>query len=204
MQTIDINIKLSRRGLLLIFFFLIWLVKGFYFVWSEVVSSCQECLGEGAAVAVPARWTVSMAKVAVWIAIGWRGVGNINVISSAECRSIRWNKTYGICSSGTISSCLRQFNRCPSWLVHQWKQKGFGVVLILTAGIYQREKKWKTAVTRDAILILTCETISHVQRVTQSRNKCFLIYLLSSYKPVWVVVDFFICQNKNFQLVVYH
>ena len=186
------------------FFFLVWLVKGFYFVWSEAVSSCQECFGEGAAVAVPTRCAVSMAKVAVWIATGWSGVQNLNVMSSTEYGSIQWTKTYGICSARTIFSRLRQFNRCPSWLVHQWKQKGFGVVLILTAGICQREKKWKTAVTSDAILILTCETISHVQRVTQSRNKCLLIYLLSSYKPVWVVVDFFICQNKNFQLVVYH
>ena len=164
----------------MLFFFSVWLVKGFYFVWSERVSSCQECLGEGAAVAVPARWTVSMAKLAIWIAIGWRGVGNVNVMSSSEGGPIRWTKKYGICSVRTICSCLRQFNRCPSWLVHQWKQKGFGVVLILTAGIYQREKKWKTVVTSDAILILTCETISHVQRVTQSRNKCLLIYLLSS------------------------
>ena len=141
---------------------------------------------------MPARWTVSMAKVAVWIAIGWRGVGNINVISSTECRSIRWNKTYGICSSGTISSCLRQFNRRPSWLVHQWKQKGFGVVLILIAGLYQKEKKWKTAVTSDAIpiLILTCTE-------SDTLNKFFLTYLLSSNKPVWVVVNIFLLSKQN-------
>ena len=45
-------------------------VKGFNFVWCEPVSSCQECFGKGAAVAVPARWAVSMAKVAIRIAIG--------------------------------------------------------------------------------------------------------------------------------------
>ena len=42
-------------------------VKSFYFVWCEVVCSCQECLGEGAVQAVSARWAVSIAKVAVRI-----------------------------------------------------------------------------------------------------------------------------------------
>ena len=37
--------------------------------WCECVSSCQECFGEGAAVAVPARWAVSIFKVAIRIAI---------------------------------------------------------------------------------------------------------------------------------------
>ena len=45
-------------------------VKGFNFVWGERVSSSQECSCEGAAVAVPARRAVSIAKVAVTIAIG--------------------------------------------------------------------------------------------------------------------------------------
>ena len=61
-------------------------VKGFYFVWCEIVCSCQECSGEGAVGAVPARWAVSPAKVAVRIAIGRRVVGNVNVISTSECR----------------------------------------------------------------------------------------------------------------------
>ena len=51
--------------------FLVCFVKCFYFVWCEVkVCSCQECSGECAAVAVPAWWAVSMAKVALRIAIG--------------------------------------------------------------------------------------------------------------------------------------
>ena len=50
--------------------FLVCFVKSFYFVWCEVVSSCQECLGEGPAVAVPARWAVGIAKVAVRISVG--------------------------------------------------------------------------------------------------------------------------------------
>ena len=45
-------------------------VKGFNFVWCELVSSCQECSCKGAAVAVPARWAVLIAKVAIRIAIG--------------------------------------------------------------------------------------------------------------------------------------
>ena len=121
--------------------FLVCFVKSFYFVWCEViVCSCQECFGEGAAVAVPTRWAVSMAKVAVRIAIGRRVVVNANVMSSSEYRSIRWATVYWI-SSWTIFPCLRQFNRCPSWFVHQWKQKGFGVVLVSTARSYRREIK---------------------------------------------------------------
>ena len=50
--------------------FLVCFVKSFYFVWCEVIScSCQECLGEGAGKAVPARWAVSPAKVTVRIGI---------------------------------------------------------------------------------------------------------------------------------------
>ena len=45
-------------------------VKGFNFVWCELVGSCQECFGKGAAEAVPARWAVLIAKVAIRIAIG--------------------------------------------------------------------------------------------------------------------------------------
>ena len=48
------------------------------------MSSCQECFGEGAGVAVPVRWTVSIAKVAVSIAVGSRVVENANVISASE------------------------------------------------------------------------------------------------------------------------
>ena len=54
----------------LLILLLVCFVKSFYFVWCELVSSGQECSGEGAAVAVPARWAVSIAKVAVRIAIG--------------------------------------------------------------------------------------------------------------------------------------
>ena len=48
------------------------------------MSSCQECFGEGAGVAVPARWTVSMAKVVVRIGNGSRVIVNANVISASE------------------------------------------------------------------------------------------------------------------------
>ena len=62
-------------------------VKSFYFVWCEVVCSCQECSGE--VVAVPStRWAIGVAKVAVRVAIGRRVVGNGNVMSFSECRSI--------------------------------------------------------------------------------------------------------------------
>ena len=41
-------------------------------------------MGECAAVAVTARWTVSVAKVAVSIDVGSRFVVNANVISASE------------------------------------------------------------------------------------------------------------------------
>ena len=126
--------------------FLVCFVKSFYFVWCEVESSGQECCGEGAAVAVPARWAVSMTKVGVRIAIGWCVVVNVNITSSSEGRSIPWATVYWT-SLWTIFPCLRQFNRCPSWFVHQWKQKCFGVVLVPTAGSYQREIKDGTKCT---------------------------------------------------------
>ena len=92
-------------------------VKGFNFVWCEVGCSCQECV---AAVAVSARQAVSMAKSAVRLPIGWCVVWYVNVMSS-ECRPIWWVNIYGICLTITIASSLRQFNRRPSWFVHQWK-----------------------------------------------------------------------------------
>ena len=139
-------------------------VKCFYFVWSEIVWSCQERLGEGGAVAVSSRWAVGMAKVAVRIGIWWGVVGNVNVMSISKCRPIRWPAVYGICSSWTVFPSLRQFNRCPSWLVYQWKQKGFWVVLVPTSGIYEEKRNWKqvsfmTYPDRQ----LTCETIHHMQ-----------------------------------------
>ena len=118
-------------------------VKNFYFVWCELVSSCQECSCEAAAVAVSARWAVSTAKVAVRIAIGRRVFGNVNVITISECRPIVIVRAYGM-SVWSIFPGLRQFDRCPSWLVHQWKQKRFWIVLIraiVTVGWERR--KWK-------------------------------------------------------------
>ena len=118
-------------------------VKSFYFVWCEAESSCQECLGEVAVVAVPARWAVSIAKVAKRIAIGRRVVGNVNVISTSKCRPIVIVRVYGMFFI-SIFPGLRQFDRCPSWLVHQWKQKRFWIVSrsgIVTLGWERKEKK---------------------------------------------------------------
>ena len=172
--------------------FLVCFVKSFYFVWCEVVSSCQECLGEGPAVAVPARWAVGIAKVAVRISVGWRVVGNANVISSSKYRPIRWATVYGICSSWTIFPCLRQFNRCPSWFVHQWKQKCFGVVLPPTAGIYQREIKDGTKCNlRRFFLILTLEIKAPDQRQTWKQ----IPHLKRMW--VWYVLFIWLCSCRT-------
>ena len=132
-------------------------VKSFYFVWCEVGWSCQEWFGEGAAVAVSARWAVSGAKVAVRIAIGRRVVGNVNVKSFSECRPIGKTKVYGP-SVKTISPCLRQFDRCPSWLVHQWKQKRFWVGLIpaIVPGDWERKEK-EVSANSNIALVLTAK-----------------------------------------------
>ena len=103
-------------------------VKCFHFVWWKMIitSSCQKCLGEGASVVVPARWVVSIAKVGNGIATVWRVVGNVNVMASSEYRSIRRAVVYGI-SAITTLPWLRQFHRCPSWLVNQREKKCLGI-----------------------------------------------------------------------------
>ena len=63
-------------------------------------------MGEFAAVAVPARWAVSMAKVAERIAIGRRVAINDNVISTSECRPIAIVRAYGSFVK-SIFPCLR-------------------------------------------------------------------------------------------------
>ena len=119
-------------------------VKCFYFIWSKMIitSSCQKCLGEGASIAVPARWAVSIAKVGMGMATGWRVVGNVNVMASSESRSIRRVVVYGI-SVRTMLPCLRQFHRCPSWLVNQREKKCLGIISVLVAGTCSENKKWK-------------------------------------------------------------
>ena len=130
-------------------------VKSFYFVWCEAVRSCQECSGEGAAVAVSAWWAVSVAKVAVRIAIGWCVVVNVNVISSSECWPMWSMPVYRITPVRAIFPRLRQFDRCPSWLVHQWKQKRFWVVSIpaIVTGDWERKEKEVSANSNIALVL---------------------------------------------------
>ena len=121
-------------------------VKCFYFVWSKIIistSSCQKCLGEGVSMVVPARWAVSITKVGIGTATRWRVVGNVNVMASSEDRSIRRAAVCGI-SVRTILPCLRQFHRCPSWLVNQREKKCLGIISIpaATANCWEN-KKWK-------------------------------------------------------------
>ena len=119
-------------------------VKCFYFVWSKLISACQKCLGEGASKAVPTRCTVSITKVSIGIATGWRVVDNYNVIPSPEYRSIRRAVVYGVSViTCTICSCLRQFHRCPSWFVSQRENECLGIISILAAGTCWENKKWK-------------------------------------------------------------
>ena len=118
-------------------------VKCFYFVWSKVISACQKCVGEGASIAVPTWWAVRMAKVSIGIATGWRVADNVNVMASTESRSIRRAVVYWIAVVITIYPCLRQFHRCPSWLVHQREKECLGIITIIAAVTCWENKIWK-------------------------------------------------------------
>ena len=132
------NIKwLSRLKLNTMPQFLGCFVKCFYFVWRKIISACQKCLSEGASIAVPTWCAVSIAKVSIGTATGWRVVVNFNVMASTESRSIRRAVVYWMCP------CLRQFNRCPSWFVHQREKECLGIIMILAAVTCRENKKWK-------------------------------------------------------------
>ena len=118
-------------------------VKYFYFVWSKLKSACQKCPGKGALIAVPTWWAVSIAKVSIGIVTGWRVVVNDNGPASSESRSIRRAVVYWMAVVITILPCLRQFHRCPSWLVHQREKECLGIIMILAAVTCWENKKWK-------------------------------------------------------------
>ena len=117
----DNHLSSNIRADVVHFTWLSWFVKGFNCVWCELVSSCQECSCKAAGETVSAWWAVSMAKVAIRIAIGWCVAFYVNVVSSSECGPLWGHKVHGICFVSTILPCLKQFNRRPSWFVHQWK-----------------------------------------------------------------------------------
>ena len=87
-----------------------------------ITLTVQECIGEGALIAVPTWCAVGMAKVSIGTATGRRVVGNVNVMASTESRSIIGAVVNGI-SVRTILPCLRQFHRRPSWLVNKRENK---------------------------------------------------------------------------------
>ena len=118
-------------------------VKCFHFVWSKRISACQKCLGEGASIAVPTWWAVSIAKLGIGTATRWRVVGNVNVKASSENRSIRRVVVYGVGIVITIQPCLRQFYRRPSWFVNKWEKKCLRIILIPAAGNCWGNKKEK-------------------------------------------------------------
>ena len=134
------NIKwLSRLKLNTMPQFLGCFVKCFYFVWSKLISAWQKCPGKGASIAVPTWCAVIIAKVGIGTALtGWRVVGNVNVMACTESRSIRRTVVYW-----TILPCLRQFHRCPSWLVHQREKECLGIISIMAAVACRENKKWK-------------------------------------------------------------
>ena len=125
--------------------FLGCLVKCVYFVWSKLISACQKCLGKGASMAVPTRCAVSVTKVRIGTATGWRVVDNVNVMASSESRSIRRAVVYGVSViTWTVCSCLRQFHGRPSWLVSQREKECLGIISILAAvTCWENKTEWK-------------------------------------------------------------
>ena len=139
------NIKwLSRLKLNTMPQFLGCFVKCFYFVWSKLISACQKCPGKGASIAVPTWYAVIMVKFGIGTPTGWRVVVNENVMASTESRSIRRAVVYWI-AVRTICPCLRQFHRCPSWLVYQREKECLGIISIPVAIVVTcwENKKWK-------------------------------------------------------------
>ena len=104
-------------------------VKRFYFIWIEIIRSCQEWSSKAASIAVAARRTVRVAEI--WIRIVWRGA-DLQVISSSKCRTRRVTV---VCGAFVIAvlSCLIELYRRPSWPVYQREQKGLCIVLIANA-----------------------------------------------------------------------
>ena len=150
--------------------FLGCLVKCFYFVWSKLISACQKCLGKGASIAVPTRCTVSITKVSIGIATGWRVVGNVNVMASSENRSARRAAdAYGI-SVRTILPCLRQFHRRPSWLVNQREKKCLGIISPPVASCWEN-KKWKG--WSDAQTSLKIQIYNETRKYTDTTSNFF-------------------------------
>ena len=158
------NIKwLSRLKLNTMPQFLGCFVKCFYFVWSKIISACQKCLGEGASIAIPTWWAVSIAKGSIGIATGWRVVGNVNVMASTENRSMRRAGEYRIAVISISPACLRQFHRCPSWFVHQREKECLGIISIVRAAVTcwenKKWKRWPMHRLRSEIRILTDKKI---------------------------------------------
>ena len=146
-------------------------VKCFYLVWCKTIGitlTVQECKGEAASIAVPTWCAVSMARVSIGIATGWRVVDNVNVVASTESRSIRRAVVYGI-SVRTILPCLRQFHRCPSWLVNKWENKCLWIISILAAVITCWEnKKWKGSSTHTLCLKIWIHTDKKMSGTTSN------------------------------------
>ena len=107
-------------------------IKYFNFIRLKIVTSCQEWFGEGAAMTVTRWWTVGVSKVCVRVCVGWGVAGNVNIVSVTKCGSTVVTTVYGIRIIRAVHPCLRQFHRCPAWLVNQWEQKGWWTVVVRT------------------------------------------------------------------------
>ena len=96
-------------------------IKYFNFIWLKIEASCQEWLGEGAAITVARWWTVGVSKLWVRIGVGRGVTGNVNIVSVTKCRSTVVTTVHGIRIIRAIHPRLRQFHWCPAWLVNQWE-----------------------------------------------------------------------------------
>ena len=140
-------------------------VKCFYFVWCKIITtpSCQKCVGESASIVVPTWWAISITKISGWIAVRWRIVGNVNVMASTESRSTRRALVYGMSVRTIPPHGLRQFHRCPSWLVNQREKECLGISSIVAAVTSWRNNKKKR--------IIRCTDFVQQFEFLQTRNK---------------------------------
>ena len=150
--------------------FLACFVKCFYLVWCKIIGitlTVQECIGEAASISVPTWCTVSIARGSIGTATGWRVVGNVNVMGSTESRSIRRTVIYGI-SVITILPCLRQFHRCPSWLVNKRENKCLWIISILAAVTCWEITTWKGLSTHRLCLKIWIHTDKKMSDTTRN------------------------------------
>jgi len=78
---------------------LVGLIKHFYFMRLEIITSCEHACRFTGPIPVARQLDVRMAQVAVGIRVGACRIGDVNIVSAAECWTIAAVSIYGILGS---------------------------------------------------------------------------------------------------------